>query len=837
MIQKKSSLLYIILILLSSCSFIKNITTPKAIVVNTTEAKINPPVKVLGYSDVITKDAQTKYGMFNVSMLKGRYFFEIPDSLLGRQMLVINRFIKTPTGYAKYGGEQISERLIFWELGPANNVFLRISTVINRADSTDAISKAVNNSNLTPILAAFDIKAKNKDRKSTVIDVTDFINSDNTLFAVNVAEKSALNLGGIEKDKTYIDTIKPFAFNIEIKSVKTYKAIVNESSKSLTPAALLSGSVTIEINNSIVLLPKTPMKKRYYDQRVGYFATSYNNYSDQQQKVNMNTFINRWRLEPKAADLEKWKRGELVEPKKQIVYYIDPATPEKWVKYLIEGINDWQVAFEQAGFKNAIVGKRWDPKNDTLSLEDARFSVIRYFASPVQNAYGPSIVDPRSGEILESHIGWYHNVMSLLNSWYMIQAGAVDARARKMTLDDELMGQLIRFVSSHEVGHTLGLRHNMGASSATPVERLRDPVWLKQHGHTSSIMDYARFNYVAQPEDHIPADLLMPKINDYDKWAIQWGYSPKYDNINTTIEKNVLSKLITDSLKANPRLWFSGEGNDSDPRSQTEDLGDNAIAASAYGIKNLKRILPELVRWTKIEDSDDYSNLKDTYKQVIKQYDRYMYHVVKNIGGIYITQKSAGQNENVYAQVPKKKQKEALAFLDQYAFHEPVFLANNDILNKVEAPQVKKMFNESMEVLMILLMEGGRMSRLNFNAERFAGSDPYTPEQYISDLSGLVWKELETNAPVGSYRRNLQSVYIDNIINMYDTKKVTNFIQGLLAAVNMSSTAYTDLNAVGLHNILMLKEKIKKAIPKTKDEMTKAHLQYMLVKIEKALKN
>lgn len=837
MIYKNISLLTItFLILLSSCNLFRKTVTPKVILVDSA-AKVAEAKKVAEYSTVITKDAHTQPGMFDVSYVKGKYYFEIPDSLLGREMLVVTRFIKTPAGYAKYGGEQISERLITWELGPSDKVFLRIATVINKADSSDMIATAVQNSNLSPIIEAFPIKARNKERNTTVIEVTDFLNSDNTLFSVNVDEKKALNLSSIEKAKSYIDTIKSFPLNTEIKSVKTYKAIVSESSKGLTQAAILSGSVTIEINNSIVLLPKVPMKKRYYDNRVGYFANAYFKYSDQQQRVAINTFINRWRLEPKAEDIEKWKRGELVEPKKQIVYYIDPATPEKWVESLIKGINDWQVAFEQAGFKNAIVGKRWDANDTNLSLEDSRYSVIRYFASPIQNAYGPSVVDPRSGEILESHIGWYHNVMSLLNTWYMLQAGAVDPRARKMHLDDELMGELIRFVSSHEVGHSLGLRHNMGASHATPVEKLRDAAWLEKNGHTSSIMDYARFNYVAQPEDNISPHLLMPRINDYDKWAIQWGYDLKYDNNDPIKEKNQLSQLITDSLAANPRLWFSGEGRDSDPRSQTEDLGDNAMLASEYGIKNLKRIIPELVNWTKVEDSDDYTNLKEVYKNAAKQYERYIYHVVKNVGGVYITYKSAAQNEDIYTPVPKKTQKEALAFLDKYAFHEPEFLADKNILNKIQIPQTKNLFNETMESMLLLMMDGGRLSRMNFSSDRFIATDPYTPQEYISDLSNLIWKELDNHAAIGAYRRSLQYIYMDNIINMYDNRKSSNLSHGLLGVLNSSFTANTDLNAIALNNILYLKEKIKKAIPLSKDANTKSHLQYMEIKLEKAFKN
>jgi hypothetical protein len=339
------------------------------------------------------------------------------------------------------------------------------------------------------------------------------------------------------------------------------------------------------------------MEKRYFDPRVGYFASSYFKYGDDQQQVDRNVFIHRWKLEPKPEDVEKWERGELVEPKKPIVFYIGPGTPKKWRPYLIQGIEDWQKAFEQAGFKNAIVGKEWPEDNDSMSLEDARFSVLRYFASPTKNAYGPNIIDPRSGEILESHIGWYHNLMNLLHNWYMTQAGAVDPRARKVEFDTDLMGELIRYACAHEVGHSLGLRHNMGASYSTPVEKLRDRAWLDKYGISSSIMDYSRFNYVAQPEDSIPPKDLRPRIGDYDKWAIQWGYSKLPRELSQDEEKEVLNKWVVDSIAANPRLWFGGEGRDFDPRTQSEDLGDNAMKAGTYGIVNLQRIVPHLIEW------------------------------------------------------------------------------------------------------------------------------------------------------------------------------------------------------------------------------------------------
>ena len=527
------------------------------------------------YKEVITSKAVSDGGLFWVHKVEDKYYFEIPDSLFNRDILVVNRISKAAAGmrvggFFGYGGDQIGQNVIRFEKGPNNKIFLRnISYAEYAKDSTSPMFTAVNKSNVQPIAAAFDIKSLGKDSTGAVIDITDYINGDNDVLHFSSSLKTFLRFAAIQADKSYIITVKSYPINIEIKTVKTY-------ARSAAPAiggaggAGPAGNMTLELNSSLVLLPKVPMQSRYFDPRVGYFAVGYTDFDVNPQGVKNIAVVKRWRLEPKDEDMEKYKRGELVEPKKPIIFYIDPATPKKWIPYLMQGVDDWKSAFEKAGFKNAIMSKMAPTKaeDSTWSLDDARNSAIVYKPSDIANASGPSIADPRSGEIMESHINWYHNVMQLIHDWYMVQTSAVDPRARKMTYDDELMGQLIRFVSSHEVGHTLGLRHNFGSSSTVPVENLRNKAWVEANGHTPSIMDYARFNYVAQPEDNISQIGLFPRIGDYDKWAIEWGYKqfPQYKDAEA--EKGHLNGWVIDRLKDH-RLWFGTEINPDDPRSQS----------------------------------------------------------------------------------------------------------------------------------------------------------------------------------------------------------------------------------------------------------------------------
>lgn len=794
------------------------------------------------YKDVITDKAVTKNGLLTVHKVEDKYYFEIPDSLLNREIMAITRFSKVAGGAGIYGGELANQLTLQFEKGPSNNIFIRVITLISTADSTQQIYKAVSNSYLNPLAAAFDIKAFGKDSTSSVIDVSDYFKGDNQIVSVSPNAKRRLNLSGIAPDRSYIASVNTFPINTEIKTVKTFFANPPMAGFSLSPfpsanfpAANQAGAVTFEMNTSLILLPSKPMEKRYWDVRVGYFPDDFTKYSDDQQRVEDKTFAVRWKLEPKPEDIEKWKRGELVEPAKPIVYYIDPATPKKWRSYLIAGINDWQKAFEKAGFKNAISGKEWPENDSTMSMEDARYSVIRYFASDIENAYGPNVHDPRSGEILESHIGWYHNVMKLVHDWYMIQTAAVDPRARKMKFDDDLMGQLIRFVSSHEVGHTLGLLHNMGNSSTTPVEKLRDKAWVEANGHTASIMDYARFNYVAQPEDNITEIGLFPRIGDYDQWAIRWGYGYISGNTEEEQKKNS-DKLIIESLAKNPRTWFGTYelGNSSDPRSQSEDLGDNAMKASDYGIKNLKRIVTNLPEWTK-EAGENYDNLEEMYNNLTGQYSRYMGHVLRNIGGIYETNKSVDQQGDVYQPVAKDRQKEALSFLSKQLFETPTWLLDKNILNKITNPtNIESIQNVQTGVLNSLL-DGSRLSRLLACTNRF-GSATYSVDELMNDVKNSIWSELKSNKPIDAYRRNLQKAHVEKLIDLLDPK--TPGLSGLPAGLVIFfgvNTKNTDITSVARGYLKMLQTEINAAIPGTTDKLSRFHLQDVSARIKAAL--
>ena len=796
------------------------------------------------YKDVITAKAISKTGLFTVHKVEDKYYFEIADSILGREILTVVRFAKVPAG-AGYGGEIANQQTITFERGPNNNVFLRTITLVNQAQENQDIYKAVTNSNLNAIAAAFPIAAFGKDSTSLVIDVSDFFKGDNQAVSINPLTKRRYSLSVLAQDRSFIRKISTYPINTEIVTVKTYQSspIATPSIPGLPPspgiaAARDAGAVTMEINTSLLLLPKVPMQRRIADKRVGYFTDDFVRYSDAQQKVEEVRFAVRWRLEPKDGEWEKWRRGELVEPKKPIIYYIDPATPKQWRSHLIAGINDWQAAFEKAGFRNAIMGKEWPENDTTMSMEDARFSVVRYFASDIANAYGPNVHDPRSGEILESHIGWYHNVMKLVHDWYMLQAGPNDPGARSMKYDDQLMGDLIRFVSSHEVGHTLGLRHNMGSSSQTPVEKLRDKQWVEANGHTASIMDYARFNYVAQPEDNISRKGLYPRIGDYDKWAMKWGYG--YIPGNTEEETKMNSnKMVTAALKENPRHWFGTyeSGNRVDPRSQSEDLSDNSVKASEYGVMNLKRVMKGLPEWTK-EEGDQYENLATMYVQTLGQFNRYIGHVSTNIGGVYETFKTVEQNEAVYEIVPKTRQKEAVGFINKNVFETPTWLVDRAMWNKFNNPISADPIMSLQERTLNSIVSTDRLGRLQLSAERFGADNAYTAMELLNDVQGTVFNELSSKKAIDTYKRMLQRAYVDRLTSILKPSAPAG--GGITISFGGPASAgidakKSDVTAIVRAQLIGLRSKLNSAAATTADKMSKIHLADLAERIKTAL--
>lgn len=710
--------------------------------VDTTAKSKNDP-----YLKTIKEGGSVREGLFTVRHIKNDWYLEIPDSLLGRMMLAVTRFASVPQEFKMVTGEEVNRSAVYFEQYGDKTIFLREYVQSQYAKPENRIAISLKQSTTDPIVWKFDVIGRNPETHAQLINITKWLMGENKVTNFSSSDRTILGIGSVQSDRTFIDTIKTYPINVEIASLRTYGM-----SSGRVPAAK-TGAATLSLNTSLVLLPREPMQPRYADERVGYFNSKITEFSDDETS-NHEAIIMRYRLEPK--DPAAYKAGKLVEPKKQIVFYIDPATPKKWAKYLKLGIEDWQKAFEEAGFKNAIVAKDW-PKNDsTMSIDDARFSVLRYLPSETENAYGPRIVDPRSGEIIEAHICWYHNVMNLVKKWYMVQCGPLDKRAQKMDFSDELMGQLIRFVSSHEVGHSLGLRHNMIASQATPVEKLRDKAWVEKYGHTASIMDYARFNYVAQPEDKISEKGLFPRINDYDKWAIKWGYQYRPEFKDPAKEKKVLRAETTKVLKGNRRLWWCGdEGKGRDPRSQSEDLGDNQMRANDYGLKNLQRVMAHIEEWTAQPDGQ-YDDLSFIHRAVRSQYQRYVNHVQKYLFSKYVNNAPGEKPCDI---VPRDLQREAVDWLSRNVMEAPMWLYPKSVVSKLGVDYADEIRNRQ-QTLIAMLLSPNAIS--NLMGDQFISDKAYPVEEYFDDIFGMVWKPLtDKDEEQNSFRRLQQRSYVD----------------------------------------------------------------------------
>jgi hypothetical protein len=793
----------------------------------------NPKPKkgeILPYNKVITQKAKTDEGLFKVHFLDEKYFYEIPDSLLEKEMLMVTRIAKNTSNNRSFGGQKANTQVLRWQK-KGKKVLLRVVSHKIVANEELPVHEAVVNSNFEPVLFSFPIKAFNDNKTSTVIDVTELFATDVKAIGLPSYVRKGYKITKLDTKKSFIESVKSYPLNIESRHVKTYSATAAPSNSS-------TGTVSVEMSNSMILLPNNPMKRRIFDERVGWFTTSQVDYGSEAQKSEKITYLDRWRLEVKDEDIEKFKRGELVKPKKQIVYYIDRATPKKWIPFIKQGIEDWQVAFEAAGFKNAIIAKDPPTKEEDpdWTPEDVRYSVVRYLASPIPNANGPHVSDPRSGEILESDINWYHNVMSLLNGWFFVQTAAINPNAQTAEFKDEVMGELIKFVSSHEVGHTLGLPHNMGSSCAYAVDSLRSASFTKKYGTAPSIMDYARFNYIAQPGDEGVA--LMPNIGVYDKYAISWGYRPILVAKTVEDEKETLDNWILKHA-GDPLYRFGHQqaGGVVDPSSQTEDLGDDAIKASTYGIANLKRIVPNLIDWTS-EKGKNYDDLKTMYGHVISQYNRYMGHVSSNLGGVYENYKTYDQEGAVYKHVNKTHQKNCLKFVNNELFKTPTWLIDKNIIGRTEYSGITERIRSVQVRTLNNILDLGRMMRMIEN-ETLNGSEAYTLVTMMSDLRNGIWSELRTGRKIDTYRRNLQRAHIErlaylmtasNIKKLNASGSFSNYIKRTAVTVNES-----DIIPVVRGELNRIKRDAQRSASNTTNTTRKYHLQDIAKRIETIL--
>jgi hypothetical protein len=733
---------------LSSCN-----TTQKAVDKAskvTTEENSKKKSKFKDYDKVITSEALTDEGLFKTHQVGADFFYEIPNRLLGTELLWVTRIAQIPSnlggGYMN-AGSKTNQQVVSWERFQ-NKILLKIKSYSEVAlDTTAAINSSVQVNNYEPTMYAFDILAFDADSTATVIEVTKFFTTDvPSISGLSPELRKAYKVRGLDKDRSFINSVKSFPENIEVKQDVTFTASEPPSNGSV-------GSISMQVNQSMILLPKEPMQPRLYDPRVGFFTVNQIDYSSAALKADKKTYIRRWRLEPK--DPEAYARGELVEPVKPIVYYLDPGTPESLKEYIKQGIEDWQKPFETAGFKNAIIARdaptlEEDPE---FSPEDIRYSVVRYVASTTRNAVGPSVSDPRSGEIIESDIIWYHNHLRSYRNRYLLETGAANPSARTLDTESKEIGEMMRQVIAHEVGHALGFPHNMAASYAYDVEDYRSGDFTQKNGIAASLMDYARYNYIAQPGDENIR--FVRQMGPYDHYATNWGYRVIPNTKTPEQETTVLNRWIMEKA-GDAKYKFGRQSSRFDPQSQTEAIGNDPIKASTYGIKNLKYVAQNLPEWTS-KQTNNYDDLQELYGELLGVYSRYVGHVVTNVGGVHENLKKPTQAGTVYRTVDKNIQKESVKWIQSNVFETPLWLIDKQILQNINPDGYFDVLRSVQVRHLNALLSHDRIGRL-INSET-VDTDYYSALSMLQDVR----KGVFTNSKVDIYKRNLQRAYVERM--------------------------------------------------------------------------